>query len=90
MPRKGAKSPAKNQESGDGKSESIPKTPSMPILTPALEPDSLGEPHRSMVSHNNPHPDDLEEFQRFVRKSLIDLHRGQASINKRITRLENN
>ena len=90
MPRKGAKLAAENQESCDGKLESALQTPSMPVLTPAMEPDYMGESSRSTTSCPNPRADDLDNFQSFVRKSLTDLHRGQANINKRITQLENN
>ena len=90
MPRKGAKLAAGNQESCDGKLESALQTPSMPVLTPAMEPDYMGESSRSTTSCPSPRADDLDDFQSFVRKSLTDLHRGQANINKRITQLENN
>ena len=88
MPRKAAKSPAKNQGICAGKRVPVPQTPIMPTLHQAEEPVSPDD--LSQLITSTPRTDEADKFQRFVKKSLTDLHRGQAAINKRITQLESN
>ena len=95
MPRKAAKSPAKNQGICAGKRVPVPQTPTMPTLHQAEEPVSPDD--LSQLITSTPRTDEADKFQRFVRKSLTDLHwgqadihRGQAATNKRITQLESN
>ncbi|XP_038064970.1 uncharacterized protein LOC119735346 [Patiria miniata] len=87
MPRKSGKSPTEQQGVSAGKSVSVPQTPTMPTLRPAEGPDSPADLPQMITS--TPRSDDTD-FQVFVRKSLTDLHRGQADINRRITQLESN
>ena len=88
MPRKTVKSPDKHQETSAGKSASGFKTPLVSTPQSTQEPDYPDDPSKRKLSTAS--SSDEVDFQTFVRKSLTDLHHGQADINLRITQLEAN